>query len=299
MKITVLGCGALGQLWLNALFQKKHNVQGWLRDSKSSCNINIFTTDKLHKFQLPANNVKHLTDSKLLVVTLKAWQISDAIRKLLPKIRSDCCILLLNNGLGVQEELPYLNQPLLIGTTTHAANFQNKTVHHIYSGSTNIGPMNIQAKSNNVITKILDNALPQVIWHDNIMISSWLKLAANCVINPLSVIHECCNGKLRQYSNQIEKICREIAIVMNLKGYHTNYNSLQLYVEKIITNTANNISSMLQDIRAQRRTEIDYINGYAIRCAKTYNIYLKENCRLFNIIKNKENFIDSKNESFI
>ncbi len=33
MKITVLGCGALGQLWLTALFRQGHEVQGWLRAS--------------------------------------------------------------------------------------------------------------------------------------------------------------------------------------------------------------------------------------------------------------------------
>ncbi|WMY96604.1 MAG: 2-dehydropantoate 2-reductase (plasmid) [Arsenophonus sp.] len=289
MKITVLGCGALGQIWLNALFKKKHNVQGWLRDSKSLCDINIYTNKKLYNFRLPANNTKHLKNSKLLLVTLKAWQISDAIRILLPKLRSDCCILLIHNGLGVKEELPYLKQPLLVGTTTHAAIFQNKKVHHIYNGNTHIGPVNIKTK-NTIIRTILDNALPKVIWHNDIMISSWIKLAANCVINPLSVLYKCCNGKLTQYSNHIELICREIAIIMNLEGYKTNYSSLQLYVEKIINNTKNNISSMLQDIRAHRRTEIDYINGYVIKCAKKYNIDLKENYRLFNIIKNKENY---------
>ncbi|PVF12189.1 hypothetical protein DBO95_18040, partial [Yersinia pestis] len=30
-EITVLGCGALGQLWLSMLHQQDHDVQGWLR----------------------------------------------------------------------------------------------------------------------------------------------------------------------------------------------------------------------------------------------------------------------------
>ncbi len=28
MKVTVLGCGALGQLWLTALYKQGHEVQG-------------------------------------------------------------------------------------------------------------------------------------------------------------------------------------------------------------------------------------------------------------------------------
>lgn len=37
MKITLIGCGAIGKLWLAALSQQGHDIQGWLRiaDRKS------------------------------------------------------------------------------------------------------------------------------------------------------------------------------------------------------------------------------------------------------------------------
>ncbi|WP_301951055.1 2-dehydropantoate 2-reductase N-terminal domain-containing protein, partial [Klebsiella oxytoca] len=31
MKITVLGCGSIGKLWIAGLTQQAHEVQGWLR----------------------------------------------------------------------------------------------------------------------------------------------------------------------------------------------------------------------------------------------------------------------------
>ncbi len=41
MKITVLGCGALGQIWLAALARQGHDVQGWLRVPQPYCSANV------------------------------------------------------------------------------------------------------------------------------------------------------------------------------------------------------------------------------------------------------------------
>lgn len=45
MKVTVLGCGALGQLWLTALCKQGHEVQGWLRVPQPFCSVNVIETD--------------------------------------------------------------------------------------------------------------------------------------------------------------------------------------------------------------------------------------------------------------
>lgn len=45
MKITVLGCGALGQLWLTTLCKHGHEVQGWLRVPQPYCSVNLIDTD--------------------------------------------------------------------------------------------------------------------------------------------------------------------------------------------------------------------------------------------------------------
>ncbi|AIJ09349.1 2-dehydropantoate 2-reductase [Edwardsiella anguillarum ET080813] len=52
--------------------------------------------------------------------------------------------------------------------------------------------------------------------------------------------------------------------------------------------THDNHSSMLQDVQAQRHTEIDYITGYLIRCGRSHGLALPENRQLFDLIKRKE-----------
>ena len=75
MKVTVLGCGALGQLWLTALYKQGHEVQGWLRVPQPFCSVNVIETDgSVFNESLTANDPDFLASSELLIVTLKAWQ---------------------------------------------------------------------------------------------------------------------------------------------------------------------------------------------------------------------------------
>ena len=95
MKITVLGCGALGQLWLAALCKQGHEVQGWMRVPQPYCSVNLIEEDgSIFNESLIANDPDFLAQSELLLVTLKAWQVSDAVRSLastLPPTSRLCC----------------------------------------------------------------------------------------------------------------------------------------------------------------------------------------------------------------
>ncbi|VTO19782.1 2-dehydropantoate 2-reductase [Klebsiella variicola] len=72
MKVTVLGCGALGQLWLTALCKQGHEVQGWLRVPQPFCSVNVIETDgSVFNESLTANDPDFLASSELLIVTLK------------------------------------------------------------------------------------------------------------------------------------------------------------------------------------------------------------------------------------
>ena len=290
MKITILGCGALGQLWLSRLYQQGHDVQGWLRVPQPFCAVNVIEPEGTSfNCNLPTNDPEHLAQSELLLVTLKAWQVSSAVSTLLPKLNPRCAILLLHNGMGTQDELPANNQPILQGTTTHAARHDGSTIIHVAGGITHIGPTSPAAQSLSHLAEVLHQALPDVAWHNNIASANWRKLAVNCVINPLTALYNCRNGDLQRYPEQIELICREVSSVMEMEGYHTSCEGLQQYVMEVIQSTADNVSSMLQDIRTQRHTEIDYITGYLLRRARSHGVTLPENARLFELIKRKEN----------
>ncbi|WP_434525681.1 2-dehydropantoate 2-reductase [Photorhabdus asymbiotica] len=289
MKITVLGCGAIGKLWLTALSRQKHQVQGWLKTSQSYLSVYINEINgEVFNQSIPTNNNDHLANSELLIVCLKAWQVADAVNSLLPKLSPDCPILLLHNGMGTQEELLSAPNPILLGITTHGAYQNDQQVYHTASGLTYIGSATPNATGFNSLANVLHQSLPNVTWHDQILSISWLKLAANCVINPLTALYECRNGDLLHYPEQLNILCEEIIQVMQRENMHASIDNLTTYVYDVIDLTAKNYSSMLQDIRAKRRTEIDYITGYLLHRSRAHGLATPENTRIYNLIKHKE-----------
>lgn len=290
MKITVLGCGALGQLWLTALHRRGHEVQGWLRVPQPWCSVNVQETDgSVFNELLTANDPEFLAASDLLLVTLKAWQVSTAVKNLAAILPEIAPVVLLHNGMGTLDELRTLRQPLLSALTTQAARRDGNMIVHVANGTTHLGPANAQGHDYTFLADVLQAALPDVAWHDDIGAASWKKLAVNCVINPLTALYDCPNGALVAYPEEVAAICDEVAAVMQREGHHASAEDLQFYVWQVVNSTAENISSMLQDIRALRHTEIDYINGYLLKRARAHGISVPENARLFDLIKRKEN----------
>lgn len=290
MKITVLGCGALGQLWLTALFRQGHEVQGWLRVPAPWCSVNLQETDgSVFNELLTANDPDFLASSDLLLVTLKAWQVSTAVKNLAVHLPVTSPILLIHNGMGTQDELRSLKQPMLLGMTTQAARHDGNLIIHSANGTTHIGPANTLAQEYSFLADTLHAVMPDVAWHNDITNASWRKLAVNCVINPLTALYDCPNGQLRDYPEEVERISTEVAAVMQREGLHSSPEDLLKFIWQVIDSTASNISSMLQDVRAQRQTEIDYINGYLLKRARAHGIAVPENARLFEQIKRKEN----------
>ena len=61
--------------------------------------------------------------------------------------------------------------------------------------------------------------------------------------------------------------------------------SLQKYVEQVVSDTAANKSSMLQDVLTQRHTEIDYLSGYVVRRGRALGIDCPANEELWTQVR--------------
>ncbi|ARC54665.1 hypothetical protein AOQ88_00005 (plasmid) [Candidatus Riesia sp. GBBU] len=293
MKITVLGCGAIGRILIHALSVRGHQIQGWTKRSEKILKIKIVQVKNLNRIEFPvyANRRNFLKNTQLLIVTLKAHQVKKAIRSIQMFLGKECVILLLHNGIGTEEELHKINtnNPILIGNTTHSAYRKKETVFHIRKGVTTIGSTKkFNKKKFSLILKVLEEAIPIVKWSKRIHFSNWLKLSANCIINPLTTLKRCKNGKIKKYRETISLLCRELTMIMNLEGHKVKEEYLSKYVYEVIEKTKRNYSSMLQDFLNGKKTEIDYLNGYVIKRCKIHRINLPTNNFLYKEIKKIE-----------
>ncbi len=123
----------------------------------------------------------------------------------------------------------------------------------------------------------------------------WAKMLYNCALNPLGAILGVNYGRLseNEYSKSImNSVIAEIFDVIDAAGYKTLWNSAKEYEEvfysKLIPDTYNHYSSTYQDISMKNKTEIDTLNGKVIARGDKYNIDVKVNRMLYNMIKSIE-----------
>ena len=227
----------------------------------------------------------------LLILPVKAYQVMPLLEQLRAFIQPSHIIVLLHNGMGTIEQVKekFPNNPLVAATTSYAAFKPDKnSLIETGLGQTHLGWLgNIDTALKESIEPILSALLPPSHWHQDIGLALWKKLAINAVINPLTAIHKVKNGMLadKKYHTSIANICGEVAEVMMALDYSTNSFDLIKNVQKVIKATANNYSSMHQDLKLKRHTEIDFINGYITSKAAKLNIKVPHNQQLVEQIK--------------
>jgi 2-dehydropantoate 2-reductase len=146
------------------------------------------------------------------------------------------------------------------------------------------------------ITMDLNHAKIPTAIEPNIMAFIWGKVLYNGALNPLGAILEVPYGKLGEHpatKDLMHGILTEIFQVMAAKNIQVPYASADVYftylMEKQLPPTAEHRSSMLQDIKAGRKTEIMALNGAICGYGKELGIPTPLNEMITKLIQFKEN----------
>ena len=124
----------------------------------------------------------------------------------------------------------------------------------------------------------------------------WAKMLYNCMLNGLSTVFNVPYGLLGESPHTrelMESIAHEVYAVMNAAGYTTHWDRAEDYIEIFyklqLPPTYNHEPSMLQDIRAGKRTEIDALNGAVVSLGKQHRISTPTNTTVTRMIQFMEN----------
>jgi 2-dehydropantoate 2-reductase len=126
----------------------------------------------------------------------------------------------------------------------------------------------------------------------NIYSAIWAKLVANVAINPISALTGLRNGELLHDPDIVtivEQVVSETVAVMQAAGVPTTVEDHLRHAKQVMEGTHDNVSSMLQDIRRGRRTEIDAINGSVVRLGDELGVPVPTNRWLAAFVRNREN----------
>ncbi|MBW2275362.1 MAG: ketopantoate reductase family protein [Deltaproteobacteria bacterium] len=123
----------------------------------------------------------------------------------------------------------------------------------------------------------------------------WAKVLYNCLLNPLGALVGVPYGVLgeREETRAImQAVAGEVFAVMAGAGFETHWPTADVYLEsfyaELLPATALHESSMLQDLRAGRRTEIDAISGAVAQLAAQHGMPAPLNGALATLIRGAE-----------
>ena len=282
--IAILGMGAIGTL---LAFHWRQSPPLCISRNGEGCQRQLIDLQQqAHPLQL--NNWQQ-QPLEWLVVTTKASDTLNALKPLQPRLQRIKRILLLQNGMGQQQQVSewLAEQPLSskspelwAGISTEGAYRQDQEkVIYAGAGETFIGCWYSQQQP--------DYPLPGVTQVSDIQQRIRAKLAINAVINPLTAIFRCRNGELvdnPQYRIELEKLAEETQKLFAKLGWPLPFDLKQRAAE-VACATGNNQSSTLQDVLNQRPTELAYISGFLWQQARQQRLELPVTEQLLKQLK--------------
>lgn len=297
----IIGAGSLGLLYAARLARTGKTVTLLVKPSQSNAlGLGITLSEgeaALAKRVFVRVRSEPTAEIKIhqLIIATKAGQAAQALTTWQECLAEDAEILVLQNGMGSQAEVADLltaKQTLLAASVTEGAYLEKPgAVVHAGKGKTQLGRWSgpsLDAASrwaNRLtiasLTAEVAEPIRSVLWH---------KLAINAVINPLTAVHKVENGALasREFKPQVDALCAEILQVFKRLGIAEPEGGLVNRVEQVILSTAANRSSMLQDIVAGKKTEIDYITGTLLKASASLKLELKAHQALYKAVKEAE-----------
>jgi len=215
---------------------------------------------------------------------LETYGFAEQIRSCDGKVRSTFPSIL-----GKISDFSKGNKGVLRGITNHGVIFVKPgEIHHSGMGKTVIGE--IDGKKTERIKKIcsmFNNTGIKTKISNDIKKDVWAKTIINSAINPVTAITGLKNGyllKIPMLTKLMENICSEGVKVANREGVFFDSDVFE-ETKKTASLTAENKSSMLQDLQNRKKTEIDFINGAIVEIGKKHGIDTPLNSMLTVLVK--------------
>lgn len=275
----VVGKGALGSLVAAKLVAVNQQVSIKLREHASAQERQFTFVDATQK-PLRSSQVnvpvvdRHSSVPDVIVAAIKAYDVAAFVETYRNaawglKATNPPELILSYNGMLEAEDRLLQQLPARHLVTTQAAFTEQDYVTH--SG---LGQSWLAQAPGSQVDDILAKALSPLQVVNDIQRRRWLKLAINSVINPLTAVHKCLNGHLAepQFAGQIHQLCNEFCAIAAAAGYNFEVETIKQMVFEVIQKTAANYSSMRQDIRNNRPTEVDFLNGFLVRTAAMHDV---------------------------
>ncbi len=273
-KITLVGAGSVGSLLAAAMLNADVAFTWVVRNPQRRAELDELVLQLPQGGRALSMDDVRVVDSidragvtDLAIVVVKAHQLNDV----LPALNADSeNTLVVANGL--------LQGPFCLGLLSGGAFIKHGV---LVTGTENellVGGLGVAEGSGQAFCELLQAPFLHVSQEDNIQHKMWLKIAVNCVVNPMTAMLDCDNGDLlgRLHGPVVQGMLAEIEQVITAEsaGQYDAPTRMGLLTEvkSVLMATRDNSSSMREDILAGRQTEISALNLAVVEIGKQHGI---------------------------
>ncbi len=293
MKIGVVGPGAIGT-FLAGILGTKNEIDLIGRSPLDIDSVDIRGKTNLRTKVNYSDSVESISGDELIIICTKSFDTHEAMNSLSGNLSPDSMVLSLQNGL-INEEIisEFVGKERTIGGTTSngVTYLEPGKVKHAGKGETVIG-LFPEDRSEEIekVCKIFNEAGLETKISENILENIWEKVIINSGINPITGILKIKNGVLLEDEYLTELLEDTVMESVEVANNYVEVDAKKILkkTKKVAEGTSNNLSSMLQDIKNESRTEIEQINGAIIGKAEQVGVSTPINEVLYKLVKGIE-----------
>ncbi|MDE3040569.1 MAG: 2-dehydropantoate 2-reductase [Nitrospirota bacterium] len=295
-QILMVGAGSVGGFFGAHLAKNNPNVSFLLRPKTLAAvkqgGLMIRSASGTFTIHPPAaSDPRELPKPDLIILSVKAYDLDEVMAQLDPVLTDQTVILTLQNGVDTEDRLiARLKRDCVVGGVAfiYSKIAAPGVIDHYKKGAVAIGElMGHKSPRLLAIAEIFKQAGIPCQLTDDVRKSKWEKMCWNCVFNPLTVMIDDKVAKALDHPEMLRVIHQIVGEVMAVAAA-VKVPLAPDMAEKVVrwTQEIRDIhTSMYDDWKAGRPTEIDFLNGYVAKVAREFGIPTPVNDLLTAVIK--------------
>jgi 2-dehydropantoate 2-reductase len=296
--VVVIGGGAMGAIFAVGLAQAGRDVTvldtaGDLVDHINEEGITISSGGEVVVTKVPATtNPACLASTDLAIVFVKAHHTPSVAQALAGHLGSGSVVLSLQNGWGNSDVLAesVVAERLVMGVTYHSGTVVSLgQVAHTGRGPTFVGPYEATGGMDRarLVAETLTKAQFETSATADVRTEIWNKLILNAATLPVAASTGLRAAEMLEVPDVaalVEALAKEAVAVATKLGLRVDGDERVARIRTVLANAGQGKPSMLQDVEARRKTEIEVVNGAVARAAAECGIDVPLNVALCAVV---------------
>ena len=295
-QVMIVGAGSVGGFFGAHLAKSNPNISFLLRPQTLAAvrqnGLTVRSAGGTFTVRPTASSdARELPQPDLIILAVKAYDLDEVMQQIEPALTEQTVILTLQNGIGTEDRLlARLKRDCVVGGVAfiYSKIAAPGVIDHYKKGAVAIGELmgHESARLLQIRDVFTAAGIPCQLSKD-IRRSKWEKMCWNCVFNPVTVLIDDKVAKALDHPEMLDTI-RQIVGEVCAVSASVKVPLPNDMAERIVkwTQEIRDIhTSMYDDWKAGRRTEIEYLNGYIVDRGRELGIPTPVNQALTAMIK--------------